>query len=69
MPIVVGLVFVLLLLLLLLLTFDSAWLAPTVLINLPFAMFGGLPSPTARTPIVLPIVCSWVGERRARRTA
>jgi len=37
MPIVVGVIFVLLLL-----TFDSAWLASLVLINLPFAMVGGV---------------------------
>jgi cobalt-zinc-cadmium resistance protein CzcA len=37
MPIVVGVIFVLLLL-----TFNSAWLASLVLINLPFAMVGGV---------------------------
>ncbi len=36
-PLVVGLIFVLLLL-----TFNSAWLASLVLINLPFAMVGGV---------------------------
>ena len=37
MPIVIGVIFVLLLL-----TFNSAWLASLVLINLPFAMVGGV---------------------------
>jgi len=36
-PVVVGLVF-----LLLLFTFDSVWLAGLVLVNLPFAMVGGV---------------------------